>query len=302
MSAGEPGPILVTGAAGKTGLAILRRLQAARESGSATLPVRALARNAEQREALASAGVADVREGDLLDPHSLAAAVEGASTIYHICPNVHPQEIEIGTELVGLATAAGIERFVFHSVLHPQTRAMPHHWAKLGVEERLFESGLETTILQPAPYMQNVLAQWSVIVGSGRYEVPYAPATRVAMVDLEDVAEAAARVLTEEGHAGATYELAGEDLLDQTEIAAELARGLGREVVARALPRSEWAAAARAAGMPDQQVETLLAMFRYYERYGMTGNPNVLSALLERPATTFRAFVERVSESTESAR
>ena len=64
------------------------------------------------------------------------------------------------------AQSAGVERFVYHSVLHPQVEIMAHHWQKMRVEEQLFESGLSFTILQPAAYMQNVLAGWD-----GRFEL-----------------------------------------------------------------------------------------------------------------------------------
>ena len=128
---------------------------------------------------------------------------------------------------------------------------MPHHWLKMRVEELLFASGLAFTILQPAAYMQNVLAHWDRIVGEGVYPVPYPVETRLSLVDLEDVAEAAAIVLTEPGHAGATYELAGPEALTQTEVANILGQQLGRTVHAQAVPLTDWEHAARAAGLGD---------------------------------------------------
>jgi NAD(P)H dehydrogenase (quinone) len=84
-----------------------------------------------------------------------------------------PDEVVIGTLVIGEAKRAGVEHFVYHSVLHPQTERMTHHWQKLRVEEMLFESGLPFTILQPAPYMQNLLAVWKSIVEEGELRVPY---------------------------------------------------------------------------------------------------------------------------------
>ncbi|MFN8458488.1 MAG: NmrA family NAD(P)-binding protein [Anaerolineae bacterium] len=72
-------------------------------------------------------------------------------------PQHAPDEVAIGRAAIAVAKAAGGPRSVYHSVLHPHTEKMPHHWHKLRVEELLFESGLEWTILQPAAYMQNVL-------------------------------------------------------------------------------------------------------------------------------------------------
>ena len=100
--------------------------------------------------------------------------------------------------ITGAAGKTG--RAVIRSVFHPQVEAMPHHWRKMRVEEKLLASGLPFTILQPAAYMQNILAYWDDIAHRGRYALPYAPDSRLSSVDLEDVAQAAALVLTESGH------------------------------------------------------------------------------------------------------
>lgn len=280
-------PILVTGAAGKTGRALTRHLVAI------GAPVRAFVRRAEQREAAERLGAREVVVGDLRSREIVGAALAGVAAVYHICPNVHPDEVGIGRRVVSAALAAGVERFVYHSVLHPQIEAMPHHWAKMRVEELLFQSGLDVTILQPAPYMQNVLGQWPSITGHAVYPVPYAPDTRVVMVDLDDAAEAAARVLTETGHSGATYELCAPGRLDALEIAAELGRALGKPVRAQQLPRRRWAAEAHAAGLGDYPRETLLAMFAFYERFGLAGSSRVLELLLGRPPATFADFLDK---------
>ena len=219
--------------------------------------------------------------------------MRGAAAVYHICPNVQPDEVIISRQMLGAALAAGVERFVYHSVLHPQTQAMPHHWQKLLVEEALVESNLSHTILQPASYMQNVLAGLGRIAQEGRYAVPYAPHTRLGMVDLDDVAAAAAIVMGGPAHAGATYELAGGEVLTQTEIVAILTRVIGRAVRIEHVPADTWAAGARAAGMGAYQIETLVAMFRYYEQHGFWGSPNVLTWLLGRPPATFETVARR---------
>jgi uncharacterized protein YbjT (DUF2867 family) len=220
-------------------------------------------------------------------------AVAGVRAIYHICPNMSPDEVSIGQVTINAAQTAAVSHFVYHSVLHPQVEAMPHHWFKMRVEERLFEAGLAFTILQPAAYMQNLLAQWDKIVRHGVYPVPYAIESRLSLVDLGDVAAVAAMALTEPGHAGATYELVGEAALSQIEVSEVLARHLEREVCAQAVSLARWEEDALAAGLGAYQIETLLKMFRYYERYGFQGNSRVLSGLLEREPTTFAAFVQR---------
>ena len=227
-------------------------------------------------------------------------AARGVQRVYHICPNVSPDEVTIGQVAIEAARSAGVEHFVYHSVLHPQTEDMPHHWGKLRVDEQLFRSGLPYTILQPAAYMQNVFAHWDQILEQGVYPVPYAVGTRLGMVDLEDVAEAAAVVLTQAGHVNATYELAGVEALTQTEVAALMGRKLGRPVRAQAVSPEGWEQNAQSAGLGDYQVRTLLKMFRYYERYGFWGNPRVLGWLLGRPPTTFAAFVARMAQQREN--
>ena len=110
----------------------------------------------------------------------------------------------------------------------------------------------------------------------------------------------AARVLTEPGHAGATYELAAAELLSQAQVAEILGRHLGRPVRAQAVPLARWEGQARASGLGGTQIQSLLQMFRYYERYGFRGNANVLEWLLGRPTTTFVAFVARAFPLQES--
>jgi len=279
--------ILVTGAAGKTGRAVIRALTAKGEA------VRALVHRPEQIPSVETLGAQQVVVGDMRLQATMDQAAQGVQAVYHICPNVSPDEVAIGQVAIGAARSAGVKHFVYHSVLHPQVEAMPHHWQKLRVEEQLFESGLSCTILQPAAYMQNVLAHWDQIMEQGIYPVPYAVETRLGMVDLEDVAEAAAVVLTEPGHAGAVYELASAEVLSQTEVATILSQQLGRPVRAETVSLETWERRARESGLGDYQVETLVKMFRYYECYGFWGNPLVLSWLLGRPPTTFAAFVER---------
>ncbi len=281
--------ILVTGAAGKTGQAVIRALAIKGE------PVRALVRRPGQIQGIMDLGAREAAAGDMRSRAPMEHVTQGVRAIYHICPNMSPDEVAIGQTVIAAAQSAGVEHFVYHSVLHPQTEAMPHHWLKLRVEEQLFESGLDYTILQPAAYLQNILAHWDQIVEQGVYPIPYAAETRLGMVDLEDVAAAAAIVLTEPGHEGATYELSGPNLLSQTEIATILAELLRRPVCAQVVPLATWAARARASGLGDYQVETLVKMFCYYEKHGFRGNAQVLGWLLGRPPTSFSVFVRRIS-------
>lgn len=279
--------ILVTGAAGKTGRALVAALVA---RGAR---VRGWVRRPEQAVILHEAGAAEVAVGDIADQSVYAGALARVATVYHICPNMHPDEVKIGRWLVAAARAAGVGHIVYHSVLHPQTEGMPHHWNKLRVEELLFESGIPTTVLQPTAYMQNLLAGWQRIVDEGVYAVPYPAATRLSLVDLHDVAVAAARVLTEPELAGGTYELVGTVGLTQTAVAHTLTTHLKRPVQFTEIPLDEWQAGAEAAGLSPYAIDTLRRMFVYYANHGLVGNPFMLRQLLQREPMSLAAFIAR---------
>jgi uncharacterized protein YbjT (DUF2867 family) len=278
--------ILVTGAAGKTGKAVMHALAA---RGEAIRAFTSLTQKVWLRPL-----IKDFYFGDLRDEAALREAAQGVRAIYHICPNMHPDEVTIGRNAIIAAKTAGVERFVYHSVLHPQAESMPHHWNKLRVEEMLFESSLPVTILQPTVYMQNILGSWLPITVRGAYPVPYPPETRLSLIDLENVGEAAAVVLTEPGHIGATYELCGTEGLTQTQIAEILSEETARPVQAEQVSLEVWEQRARAAGgVTDYGVKTLKAMFRYYEQFGLLGNPNVLRWLIRREPTSLASFLQR---------
>jgi NAD(P)H dehydrogenase (quinone) len=281
--------ILVTGAGGKTGKAVLKALVARGAD------VRAFVRTTSHHATLAAIGVSDIVVGDMDDPHALSQAARGTNAVYHICPNVSPNELSFAKAVVAAAKAHGISRFVYHSVLHPQIEAMPHHWAKLRVEEMLFSSKLDITILQPAAYMQNSLTEWDRMKREGIYRVPYPVEARLSLVDLDDVAEVAALVLTADGHSGATYELVGTQPVSQTEIAETFGRALNKSVRAEAESTEAWDQRARSVGMDAHQRQTLIKMFQAYARDGLKGNPNVLGWLLGRPPTPLASFAARIA-------
>jgi uncharacterized protein YbjT (DUF2867 family) len=297
--------ILITGASGKTGKAILKAL-------SKVESVSAFVHREEQVSVLQSLGAGKVIVGDLHDESTIRSAMQGARSVYHICPNMNPDEAVIGRLVIGAAREAGMKHFVYHSVLHPQTEKMNHHWQKLRVEEMIFESGLSFTILQPAPYMQNLLAGWKSIAEEGVLRVPYSVHSKFSFIDLEDLAEAAAIVLTEPGHANAIYELAGTSPTSHAEAAEIFGRVLKMDVCAEKEEIGDWRLRTSAAGpdtsekntrstRPSAQrrgsseytMENLVRMFEYYDQWGLAGNPNVLRWLLKREPTSLETFVEK---------
>lgn len=285
--------IFITGAAGKTGRAIINALSARH------IPVKALVRSQKDADSFAAFKNIEPVFGDLRDPAGFAAALEGINSIYYICPNVTPDEAEIGLHLINLARKYQVNHFCYHSVLHPQIEEMPHHWQKMRMEESLFKSGLPFTILQPCAYMQNILGGWKNIT-DGKYIIPYRISARLSIVDLQDVAAAASIVLSQPGHENAIYELAGPQALSQLEVARQLSASLGITVEAIEQPRELWRQTAENSGMDGYAVQTLLKMFEYYDHYGLVGNPNTLERLLGHTPTDFQQFIKKTLSSGDN--
>ena len=288
--------ILVTGAAGKTGQAVIRALAAK------SARVRAFVRRPEQAATLKALGAAEINLGTFEDAGALARAVADTRAIYHICPNVSRDEVSIARAIAAAAQEHKVRRFVFHSVLHPQIEAMPHHWNKMRAEELLLAADFDLTILQPTAYMQNILGAWHGIIEDGVLRIPYPAETRLSLVDLDDVAEAAAQVLTEDGHNGATYELAGTAPLNQIEVATAIGTVLGRDIRVEVEAVEAWESRVRAAGMGDHERVTLAAMFSYYARHGLAGNSNTLRWLLGRAPHDLAHFIAVVTTAGCSAK
>ncbi len=287
--------ILVTGAAGKTGRALIVALAAR------GVEVRALVHRPEQVRLIQQLGAREVVVGDMRDAGTMDRATIRARAVYHICPNVSPDELVIGKATIDAARSAGVSHLVFHSVLHPQIEDMPHHWQKLRVEELLLKSGIPFTILQPTVYMQNLLVQWRSILDDGVYRTPYTAETRLSMVNLEDVAAAAAAVLTEAGHTGATYELVGTEALSQDQVSAILGAKLERPVRVEMVSRKAWRQQDGNSGLGKYQLDALTRMFEYYEQYGLAGNSSVLRWLLGREPTSLGDFVNEMAALDASA-
>ena len=290
--------ILITGASGKTGKAIVHSLSQAES-------VCAFVHREEHVPVLKSLGAEKVIIGDLYMQAAVRSAMQGVRKIYHICPNMNRDEVEIGKLVIAEAQKAGVDQFVYHSVLHPQTEKMKHHWQKLRMEEIIFESGIPFTILQPAPYMQNLLANWKSIIEDGILRVPYSVHVKFSFVDLEDVAEAVKVVLTEPNHKNTIYELAGTMPMSHVEVAEVLSRVLNRDVRPEEEEIGNWrlrastalgkdARSAQRGPMSEYALENLVKMFEYYDQWGLVGNPNVFRWVLKREPTSLETFVVRI--------
>lgn len=286
--------VLLTGANGRTGRAVLAAL--ARRGAR----VRVFVRRPEPWDELVGLGATEMAVGDLADRASLSTAAIGCERVVHIGPPMHPDEPALTANVLAAAEDAGLERFIYYSVLQPLRREVRHHRLKLEAEEAVVGSGAAYTIVQPSRYMQHLKAIWREVVEEGVHAMPFGVDRAFNVVDLEDLAEATALVTLGEDHAYATYELAGPEALTQVQMAQVLAQKLGRPVTARAIPFPELQRRARAAGASEDRVAQMLVMNQHYDRHGMRGNPNVLRWLLGREPRRFADYVDRlIAESVD---
>jgi uncharacterized protein YbjT (DUF2867 family) len=278
--------ILITGASGRTGRRMIDRLLKRGRS------VRAFVRRAEAAEDLKAAGVAETIIGNLDADADLARAVAGATQILHISPPMHEREDVVARDMIRHAATSGCRLFALYSVLHPVID-VPHHRRKLDAEHALIDSGLPYVILQPSRYMQHLTAIWPQVRDHGIHRMPFSTASRFSLVDLEDLADATARVLCEPGHAYATYQLAGPERLSMDDCAARLGTLLGKPVTAQEQSLDEMKAQARARGVGAERLANMAIMNAHYTAHGLQGNPNVLRMLLGREPNKYEDFVRR---------
>ena len=281
--------ILITAANGNQGKHLLPRVMA---SGRR---YRACVRTEPSAKALREGGVTDVVVGDITQPDVLARAMQGAEVVYHVGPTLHPQERAMGFSAIDAARSAGVRHFVFSSVLHAITTELIQHEIKRDIEEHLLSSGMEFTILQPANYMlpHRLLS----VFESGVFRLSWSLDRYQSMVDIGDVAEVAAMVLTDGArHKGATYELVAPGRFTAHDIAAVISSVLGREITTEQIDPDVFTRQRLGEAALREfpyQARAARAISQRYSSHDFVGNPNVLRWLLGREPTTFEQFISR---------
>jgi len=286
--------VLVVGATGKFASLVVPELQRRK------VTVRALVRD-EARAARARAmGATETVIGDLRDADSLAAATHGVDGVFHIGPAFTADEAPMGVALVVAAERSGARKFVFSSVIQPTNLRLANHASKIPVEDALYSSGLEYTILHPANFMQNIGLAWPSIRNHSSFGEPFPKDTRIARVDYRDVAEIAAIALTGDRLAYATLELCA-GMYSRMDIAAALTEELGSPIAALEPGFSAWAENAR---LPydDRQLPLLSKVFDHYRTHGLGGNSLALKAALGREPRSLRAYIKDLVAEKNSAR
>ena len=273
-------PILVTGATGNTGRAIVDAL--ARRGA----PVRAMVR-AEADRAKLPAGVPAV-VADFDDLASIAAALEGAERAYLVTPSSERAE-EQQRRFADLAAKAGVRHLVVLSQLasdeNSPVRFLRYHAA---VEQHVRDLGIPYTFLRPNLFFQGLLAFAGTISSQGQFYAPIGDAT-ISAIDVRDIADVAAVTLTEAGHEGATYTLTGPASITHTQIAAALTAALGRDVTFIDVPPEAFAGSLRGI-LPPWQVEGLLEDYAHYRRGEAASVSSAVAEITGRPARDIQQF------------
>ena len=225
------GLVLVTGATGQQGGAVTRHLI------RGGWKVRALVRNpeSEKARALLNAG-AELAKGDLYDRGSVDAALRGVHGVFSVqnywLPDVgFDGEIRQGKLLIDAAKAAGVKHFLYSSVgAAHRGMGQKHFETKWIVEQHLHGSGLPFTILRPAAFMENAAWQKPAISNGTYTGMGLRPDKTLQTVAVDDIGACAALVLASSAsYLGRTIELSGDELTE-AQMAATLARVIGRPV------------------------------------------------------------------------
>jgi uncharacterized protein YbjT (DUF2867 family) len=280
VTSADAPPVLVTGATGRVGRAVIDMLS---EAG---VPVRALVHRPEA--AMTPPTGVEVVAGDLTVPESLDTGLRGVGVVFLVW-TAPPATAQAVVERL----AAHARRVVFlsapHRIPHPFFQ-QPNPMAALyaDIERRIAAAGLESTVIRPGMFASNALLWWAPAIRAGRViRWPYGEA-ETAPVDDRDVAAVAARTLSEEGHAGGDYVLTGPESLSQAEQVHIIGDVLGRRITFEELSPDEFRRATEGT-WPLPVVDMLLAA------WGATmGVPAYLtttvSDILGSPPRTFRRW------------
>jgi uncharacterized protein YbjT (DUF2867 family) len=277
--------ILVLGASGYTGLAVIRALR------SRGVEVRGFIRNPDAEAAVRAAGASEIFLGDLRDLHSVEAAARGVDGIFFIGPRFMAEEAAIGKAVIDIAVKVGARRFVLSGVYHPTIRDLYNHQSKRAIEDHLYKTDLEFVILQPARYMHFLLVpNWTRVLQEGVLADAFATDMKFAYVDYNDVAEVAAISFHEDRLIHGTYELSADGQYNLHEVAEMLSAALRRPVRAVQTPFNDLTPARREIANP-YSAEAFRRLHAYYNKYGFHGgNALVLSSILGRAPNTFDTF------------
>ncbi|MGW4594263.1 SDR family oxidoreductase [Streptomyces sp. NPDC004457] len=275
-------PIVVTGATGQLGRltveALLRR-------GIPAADIIATGRDIAGIKDLADRGIA-VRRADFADTDGLAEAFAGADRLLLISASVPVGErVANHRRVIDAAASAGVSLLAYTSTTHADTATTVIGATHGETEKYLRDRGIPSVLLRNSWYLDNYTSQLPQILQNGAV-VGAAGEGRISAASRADYAEAAAVVLTTEGHTGAVYELGGDESFTLPELAAAISAAAGKQVTYADLPETDFAQALAAAGLPAELAEVLADADRGMNRGEMYTDSGDLRRLIGRPPVT----------------
>jgi NAD(P)H dehydrogenase (quinone) len=279
----------VTGATGQLGRLVVDALLASVPPGE----VVATARDTGKAADLAVKGVA-VRVADYDKPETLGPALEGVDKLLLISGTDFGARVAQHQAVIGAAKAAGVKLIAYTSVLHADDCEIGVAPTHRQTEADLKSSGVPWAMLRNGWYLENYARNFPTaleigVIAGAAGEGKICAATR------QDYAEAAAAVLTAaDDQGGRVYELAGDEPFTMSDLAAELARQSGKDIVYRDMPEADFAGVLKGAGMPEPLAAMLAAADTAIAKGALYDDSHQLSALIGRPTTPLATMIADV--------
>ncbi|HED2411388.1 SDR family oxidoreductase [Raoultella planticola] len=280
--------IAITGATGQLGHLVLQNLL----KTTAASQIVAIVRNPAKAEALSQQGIV-VRQADYTDEAALTAALQGVDKLLLISSSEVGQRTPQHRNVIHAAKAAGVKFIAYTSLLHADKSPLGLHVEHVETEKMLAESGIPYALLRNGWYTENYLASAPPALEHGVF-IGAAGDGKIASATRADYAEAAARVIAQEGHAGKVYELAGDEAWTLSELAAALSKQSSKNVVYQNLSEADFAAALKSVGLPAGLADMLADSDIGASKGGLFDDSRTLSALIGRPTTPLAESIKGI--------
>ena len=280
--------IAITGATGQLGQHVI-------ESLLKTVPasqIVAIVRNPAKATALSQQGIT-VRQADYSDEAAFTTALQGIDKLLLISSSEVGQRAPQHRNVINAAKAAHVKFIAYTSLLHADTSPLGLADEHVATEKMLAESGIAYALLRNGWYTENYLASAPAALEHGVF-IGAADEGKIASATRADYAAAAARVISEDGHAGKTYELAGDAGWTLSQLAAELAKQSGKKVVYQNLSEADFAAALKGVGLPAGLADMLADSDTGASKGGLFDDSHTLSKLIGRPTTSLADSVKGI--------
>jgi uncharacterized protein YbjT (DUF2867 family) len=279
----DTGKILITGATGNVGGAVLSNL------GTTDVNLRALAHDESKAQSLRDRGVEAV-VGDFLEPETLVPALEGVSTVFLLTP-IHPGQVSQASNVIKAAKDSGNDPRIVRVSVHQASHEAPTRNSRqhAEIEDELTSSGLPYTLLRPQSFMQNTLVAAQTVASEGKIYQPFKDG-KLGMIDAWDIGEVAAKVLTEEGHEGKTYTLTGPAAISFHDVAEALSEVLGKEVSYINIPLEKAKEAMLNMGISEWRADVLIEYAKAHSEGYSNFTTEDVEQLTGHPATSYKEF------------